>query len=128
MPPRPRLRFRFATPCPSALSLHGESHPWHYDPGVASYAVVSNNPVALGNDDVQALVVSDGNTHAVWGDSDLAASLRDDMQDWPDSQDGEATLGVALLNLSYFSVDGPHTFEGSTDDAGPALARTYGIA
>jgi hypothetical protein len=90
--------------------------------------VLRPNPVAFPDSDDIALAISDGQTHAVWGTGPLAESLRDDIPDWLDSADGNGTLVVALHNLHYFTVDGPHTFEGDTDTAGPALARTYGIA
>ena len=93
-------------------------------PGMASYAVVSNNPVAMGNTDVLAVVVTDGRDTIVVP-SDDPVGLSD--VEW-DTGAPEDVLRAGLASLSYFTVDGPHTFEGDAAGSIAALARSYGLA
>lgn len=95
---------------------------------MASYALVSENPVASDSPggQVLALVVTDGVDTEVYGDTDLAEGLRDDV-DWGVG-DERAILSAGLTGLSWFTITGPHDFEGDTATAGPVLARSYGLA
>lgn len=92
---------------------------------MASYAVISNNPVALGNSDVVGLVVTDGSHTVVQTVPDDPCGLHD--IDW-DTGPEEDVLRAGLSSLSYFTVTGPMAFEGTADDSFAALIRTYGLA
>lgn len=95
---------------------------------MASYVAITTNPVGFGKADLQALVISDGSTWSVVGDTDLADSLRETLADeFVASIDGIDSLRAVLTGLSYYRIDGPHTFEGSTDDVTRPLAVAYGL-
>jgi hypothetical protein len=89
---------------------------------MASYAVIYGAPPGIGHGDLVALVVSDGDTTIVYGDSDVADDLREEAADEPG-----INLVLLLTGLSYYRIDGPHEFEGDTATAGPPLAATYGL-
>jgi hypothetical protein len=95
---------------------------------MASYVAISTDPVGFGKADLQALVISDGSTWSVVGDTDLADSIRETLADeFVPSIDGADSLKISLTGLSYYRIDGPHTFDGSTDDVTAPLAAAYGL-
>lgn len=94
---------------------------------MASYVVISGNPVAgTGDGVVLAVVVTDGVRTEVYGTDLVAQGLREDGEfgTGPEAD----VLATGLSGLSYYTLSGPHTFDGDTATAGPALARSYGVA
>lgn len=95
---------------------------------MASYVTVSSDPVATGSDDLLCLVISDGTSWAVVGDNPTADDLRETLaDDFTTSSDGAFSLQVACSGMSYYRIDGPHTFEGDTADVIEPLAKSYGL-
>jgi hypothetical protein len=97
---------------------------------MASYATVAGNATSGvgapgGVLQLQALVVTDGKTTLVYGDTTLADELREDV-DWGTGAETDI-LRFGLTGLSYFTIDGPHTFVCDAATAGPVLARTYNL-
>jgi hypothetical protein len=94
---------------------------------VSSYVLVYGNRTAGTGTALQALVVSDGTTTSIYGESDAADSLRD--VDWPVGLTAFQTLQQGLTGMSYFTLSGPTEFADTPGtDSGAVLARLYNIA
>lgn len=93
---------------------------------MASYVVIRGSEQGVGNSDLYGLVIDDGTTMLVVGDSDVAVDLRDGV-DLAEGGNAEERLQSVLTGLSYFDLQGPIPFEGSSEDAVAPLAALYGL-
>jgi hypothetical protein len=92
---------------------------------MASYAVIQHNAVASGREGIVGIVVTDGKHTVVVSTPDDPCGLHD--VEWDTGPEADV-LRAGLTNLYYFTVDGPHTFEGSAYDSIDPLAKSYGLA
>lgn len=89
-----------------------------------SYAVVSTNEAIPGEQHHLAVVVTDGErTRIIPADDEIGLS---DIE-WPTGEPDDV-LRAGLANLYYFTVDGPHQFDGELKDSAQAIAAIYGLA
>lgn len=92
-----------------------------------SYAAVYGAVSGIGHDRIMAVVADDGQTTIVHGaDGPLVDDLRDIIDGGVDGADPEERLRWVTRGLSYYTVVGPHDFEGVLDDT-EVIARAHGL-
>lgn len=94
---------------------------------MASYVVVRGTLQGVGNEDIYAVVIDDGDETVVLGKTDVADDLRDQIE-LADGDTAEERLASLLTGMSYFGLHGPVPFDGTTDSAVGPLSALYGLA
>lgn len=93
---------------------------------MAAHIAIWNSSEALGNRRLQAVVIDDGETTVVLGDSDLAEDLRDGI-DLLDVGSPKERLAQLVGQMTYFTLDGPVSFDGRTSDIVDPIRSLYGL-
>lgn len=92
-----------------------------------SYAAVYGAVSGIGHDRIMAVIGDDGRTTIVHGpDSALVDDLRDIAEGGVDGADPHERLLWVTRGLSYYTVVGPHDFEGVIGDT-IVIARAHGL-
>ena len=94
--------------------------------GVLSYAAVYGAVSGIGHDEIVAVVGDDGQGALVVGDGPVVDDLRDIIEGGLDGADPHERLLWLTRGLTYYTVVGPHDFEGVLDDT-EVIARAHAL-
>lgn len=93
---------------------------------VVSYVAVAGAEQGIGHDKVLAVVGDDGSEMRVIGRGNVADDLTDRITGDIPWLDPHERLIWATEGMTYFTISGPHDFEGTIRDL-PAVAAIYGL-
>lgn len=91
------------------------------------YAAVYGAEQGIGHGEILAVVGSDGQSFAVHGEGPVADDLRDvARQDGAPTGDARGMIAWVTRGMDYFTVAGPHQFDGDLGDLAP-VAAAHGL-
>lgn len=93
---------------------------------MSSYVAVYGAELGIGHGSIEAVVGDDGSASAVYGDGAVADDLRDVVEAGVRGVGPDGRLAWITRGMSYFTVVGPHQFEGDLDDIA-AVAAAHGL-
>lgn len=92
-----------------------------------SYAAVYGAVSGVGHDRIVAVIGDDGQGTLVFGqDGPVVDDLRDIIEGGLDGADPDERLRWLTRGLTYYTVVGPHDFEGVLDDT-EVITRAHGL-
>ena len=91
-----------------------------------SYAAVYGAVSGIGHDRILAVVGDDGQATIAFGDGLVVDDLNDIIEGGVDGADSHERLIWLTRGLSYYTVVGPHDFEGVLGDT-EVIARAHGL-